>query len=159
MDDSHRSESGFLSPRGWALLAGGYAFACGALVAVLLSDVLRLFVDVAGLPAGFPVPLLAAPALVVGPPCWWRLIERRRAFSYRAGAAYGLLTALCTGGLWTGWFVTVWGVEMLAAGPVLLIVAFTLGFAAVAGLLVGLPLAYARRRVGGAATSAIADAP
>ncbi|ELZ60580.1 MULTISPECIES: hypothetical protein [Halorubrum] len=156
MDDSHRSDSGFRSPRGWALLAGGYAFACGALVAVFLSDVLRLFVDVAGLPSVFPVPLLAAPALVVGPPCWWRLVERREAFSYRAGAAFGLLTALGTGTLWTGWFVAVWGVELLAAGPVLSIVSLTLGFAAVAGLLVGVPLAYVRRRVGGGVPASVA---
>jgi len=149
MDDSRRSASRAPSPRVWALLAGGYAFACGAFVAALLSDVLRLFVDVVGLPSGFPVPLLAAPALVVGPLCWWRLVERRRTFSYRSGATFGLFTALCTGVVWTGWFVTVWGVELLAAGPVLLIVGLTLGFAAVAGLLVGVPLAYVRRRLGG----------
>ncbi|QAU12540.1 hypothetical protein EKH57_07275 [Halorubrum sp. BOL3-1] len=155
MDGSLRSESTLSSPRGWALLAGAYAFACGAFVAVLLSDVLRVFVDVAGL----PVPLLAVPALVTGPICWWRLAERRSAFSYRTGAAYGLLTALCTGGVWTGWFVFVWGTEMLAVGPVLSIVGLTLGFAAVTGLFVGVPLAYARRRIGGKGTATPAGSP
>jgi len=149
MDDSGRPTLESPASRRWALLAGVYAFACGAAVAVLLSDVLRVFVDVAGFPSGFPLPLLAAPALVAGPACWWRVVERRGAVSYRTGAAYGLLTALCTGGFWTLWFVAIWGVEMLAAGPVLLIVGLTLGFAAAAGLLVGVPLAYVRRRVGG----------
>lgn len=157
MDDALLPGSGLSSPRGWALFAGVYAFACGAFVAALLSDVLRVFVDVAGLPSGFPIPLFATPALVAGTLCWWRVVERRRAFGYRSGAAFGLVTALCTGGLWTAWFVVRWGPEMLAAGPVLLIVGLTLAFAAVAGVFIGVPLAYVRRRIGGGSAAATAN--
>ncbi|OYR84242.1 hypothetical protein DJ71_09205, partial [Halorubrum sp. E3] len=60
--------------------------------------------------------------------------------------AFGLLTALLTGAVWTGRFVLVWGPEMLTAGPVPLLVGFVLGAVAVAGVLVGLPITFVRRR-------------
>ncbi|MFW5857182.1 MAG: Gfo/Idh/MocA family protein [Planctomycetota bacterium] len=66
--------------------------------------------------------------------------------TYRRGAAFGLLTALATGALWTARFVDVWEAEMLTAGPVPLLVGLVLGTVAVAGVLVGLPITYARRR-------------
>lgn len=138
-----------LSPsRRWSLLAGLYAFGCATMTAVLLSDVLGLFAEVIGLPAALSMAILASPALVAGAAIWWALVERPASYAYHRGAAFGLLTALVTGAAWTGRFVAVWGVEMLTAGPVPLLVGFTLGATAVAGALVGLPITYARRRSG-----------
>ncbi|MFW6317456.1 MAG: hypothetical protein ACOC06_03200 [Halorubrum sp.] len=146
MDASASSGRRPASSRLWALLAGGYAFGCATLTAFLLSDLLGVFAEVIGLPTAFSMPLLAAPALVVGAGIWWALVERRGVVTYRRGAAFGLLTALATGALWTARFVYVWEVEVLTAGPVPLLVGLVLGTVAVAGVLVGLPITYARRR-------------
>ena len=136
MDDSLGSGAKLSSSRRWVLLAGGYAFGCATLTAFLLSSALGLFAEVIGLPTAFAMPLLAAPALV----------ERSGTVTYRRGAAFGLITALVTGGFWTARFASVWSVEMLTAGPVPLLVGFVLGAVAVAGVLVGLPFAFVRRR-------------
>ncbi|EMA60370.1 hypothetical protein [Halorubrum kocurii] len=146
MVPSLRSEFGPSSPRRWALLAGVYAFGCGAVTARLLSDVLRVFVEVIGLPPSFPVPLLAVPALLVGSGVWWLLVERNAAYTYPAGIAYGALTALVTGLVWTAWFVVVWSVDLLAAGPTPLLVGLVLALTTVAGVLIGPPILFFRRR-------------
>jgi len=146
MDGSLRTEAGLPSSQRWALFAGVYAFGCATLTAFALSDMLGLFAEVIGLPTAFSMPLLATPALVVGAVLWWALVERPVSLTYPRGAAFGLLTALVTGGLWTARFVYVWGPEMLTAGPVPLLVGFVLGMVAVAGVLVGLPITYVRRR-------------
>ncbi|EMA62480.1 hypothetical protein [Halorubrum lipolyticum] len=144
MDGSDPPASG--PSRRWSLYAGAYAFGCGAVTARLLSTVLRVFAEVVGLPASFPVPLLAAPALPVGGGLWWLLVERRGAYTYRAGVAYGALTALATGLCWTAWFLVVWGVDLLVADPTPLIVTLVIGLATVAGALIGPPIAFLRRR-------------
>ncbi|RAW46501.1 hypothetical protein DQW50_03660 [Halorubrum sp. 48-1-W] len=146
MNASLPSGSGLSSPQRWSLLAGGYAFCCATVTAVLLADVLGLFAEVIGLPAVLSIPLLASPALVAGAGFWWMLVERPASYTYPRGAVFGLLTALATGAVWSGRFVAVWGVEMLTAGPVPLLVGFVLGATALAGTLVGLPFAYVRRR-------------
>jgi len=146
MGDSLGSESRRSSPRRWALLAGGYAFGCATLTGFALSSALGLFAEVIGLPAAFATPLLATPALVAGAGVWWALVERPGTVTYLRGAAFGLITALVTGGFWTAQFASVWSVEMLTAGPVPLLVGFVLGAVAVAGVLVGLPFAFVRRR-------------
>lgn len=137
---------GLSAPRRWTLFAGVYAFGCGAITARLLSGLLRVFVEVIGLPASFPVPLLAAPALLVGSGVWWLLVERNAAYTYVIGVAYGLLTAFGTGLLWTAWFVVVWGVDLLAAGPTPLLVGLVLALTTVAGALIGPPILFFRRR-------------
>jgi len=146
MDSSRPSGLGPFTSRQWSLLAGAYAFGCATLTALVLSDVLGLFAEVIGLPTAISLPLLATPALVAGTGVWWALVERRGAVTYVRGAAFGLFTALLTGGVWTARFVSVWSVKMLTAGPVPLLVGFVLGAVAVAGVLVGLPFTYARRR-------------
>jgi high-affinity Fe2+/Pb2+ permease len=130
----------------WSLYAGVYAFGCGAVTAGLLSTVLRVFTEVIGLPASFPVPLLAAPALLVGGGVWWLLVERRAAYTYPAGIAFGALTALLTGLCWTAWFLVVWSVDLLAAGPTPLLVALVIGLTTAAGALIGPPITFLRRR-------------
>lgn len=154
MNGSHRSESGLSSPQRWAALAGVYAFGCATLTAFALSDVLGLFAEVIGLPTALSMPLLATPALVAGAGVWWALVERRGAVTYARGAAFGLLTALITGVVWTVRFVRVWSVEMLTAGPVPLLVGLVLGAVGAAGVLVGLPITYARRRSRGPSDAA-----
>lgn len=144
MSDSLRAESP--PTLRWSLYAGLYAFGCAALTAFLLSDVLGPFAEVIGLPLAAAMPLLGTPALVVGAVVWWALVERRDAPTYPRGAAFGLLTALLTGALWTVRFVSVWSVEMLTAGLVPLLVGVVFGAVAVAGVLVGLPITYVRRR-------------
>ncbi|OYR56260.1 hypothetical protein [Halorubrum halodurans] len=140
------SVSRLSSSQRWSFLAGVYAFGCATLTARLLSGMLGLFAEVIGLPPGVSVAILASPALVAGAGIWWALVERRGAYTYPAGAAFGLLTALATGMAWTVRFVSVWSLEMLTAGPVPLLVGLVLGMTALAGTLVGLPIAYARRR-------------
>ncbi|MFC5279681.1 hypothetical protein ACFPM1_13065 [Halorubrum rubrum] len=146
MDADLSPGSGLSSSRRWSILAGVYAFGCATLTATLLSNVLGVFAEVIGLPAALSMPLLASPALVAGAAIWWAIVERRGAYTYLAGAAFGLLTALATGAAWTVRFVSIWSVEMLAAGPVPLLVGVVLGATALAGTLVGVPFAYVRRR-------------
>ena len=153
MDSSDPSQAGSRasgaearSSRRWSIFAGVYAFACAALTASLLSTVLDVFAEVIGLPTALAVPILATPALVAGTAVWWALVERRGSVTYVRGAAFGLCTALITGGFWTARFASVWSVEMLTAGPVPLLVGFVFGAVAVAGILVGLSFTYARRR-------------
>ncbi|RLM72599.1 hypothetical protein [Halorubrum sp. Atlit-26R] len=150
MDSSPPSATGARSSRRWSLFAGAYAFCCAAFTASLLSTVLDLFGEVIGLPTALVVPILAAPALFAGAIVWWALVERRGTVTYLRGAAFGLLTALVTGILWTARFVSVWSPEMLAAGPVRLLVGFVFAAVAVAGAVVGLPITYVRRRSRGA---------
>jgi hypothetical protein len=150
MDSSTSPAPGVRASRRWSLLAGVYAFACAALTAASLSTVLGLFGEVIGLPTALVVPIIAAPALFAGALVWWALVERRGTVTYLRGAAFGLLTALVTGLLWTARFVSVWSPEMLAADPVRLLVGFVFAAVALAGVVVGLPITYVRRRSRGA---------
>lgn len=131
----------------WSVYAGLYMFVWATATAFLLSDVLGLLADAIGLPAPFAMVILASPALVIGAATWWAVVERRDAYSYRLAGAFGLVTALLTGVVWTVRFVTVWGVEMLVIPIVSLLVLLVLGIAVVAGVVTGLPLMYARRRL------------
>ncbi|QWC19890.1 hypothetical protein [Halorubrum sp. 2020YC2] len=141
--------SGSALSRRWSILAGVHALGCGAVTAGLLSDVLRVFTEVIGLSESFPVPLLAAPALLVGGGLWWAVVERRAAYTYPAAVAYGAFTALGTGLVWTAWFLVVWSVDLLAAGPTPLLVGLVLALTAAAGALIGPPMLFARRRYAG----------
>ena len=150
MDSSPPSAAGARASRRWSLLAGAYAFCCAAFTAATLSTVLDLFGEVIGLPTALVVPILASPALFAGPLAWWALVERRGTVTYLRGAAFGLFTALITGLVWTARFVSVWSPEMLAADPVRLLVGFVFAAVALAGVVVGLPITYVRRRSRGA---------
>lgn len=132
----------------WSIYAGVYLFICGLLLALALSDILGLLADVIGLPAGYWMFVIPGPVLIIGPGLWWGLIEGRRSFGYRYGALFGILTAVLTGLLWTGIFVGVWGLEMLAVPMVSILAALVLGFVALAGLLTGIGFMYGRRRFG-----------
>lgn len=131
------------------MYAGLYTFALGTATSFVLDEILILFGEVIGLPASYSLVVLASPSLLVGAVVWWAVVERRNSYTYLRGGAFGLLTALLTGLLWTLRLVSVWGVEMLTATPVAVLVAFVLGVVSVAGALTGLPLLYARRRLAG----------
>lgn len=131
----------------WSLVAGLYTFVCGTATAFALSDLLMLLASVIGLPTPWALVAFACPTLVVGPVVWWTLVERRGSHTYLLGGTFGLLTALLTGLLWTGRFVQVWGVELAVVPAVSLLVGIVLGVAALAGVLTGLPMMYARRRL------------
>lgn len=145
MDTALHSPSGVSPPMRWSIYAGLYTFVCGTAVAYLLDDVLSVLADVIGLPSGYATVAFASPALVVGAVVWWAVVECRRSYGYLVGGAFGLLTALVTGLLWTVRFVDVWGVEMLVTPVASVLVALVLGSVVVAGFLTGLPLMYARR--------------
>lgn len=147
MDTSLHPASSVSPSIHWSLYAGLYMFICGTVTALLLNDLLGLLGDVIGLPPVFSLVIFASPALVVGTVVWWALVERRTSYTYLVGGTFGLITALLTGLLWTVRFVSVWGVEMLAAEIILVLVGFVLGMITIAGVLTGLPLMYARRRL------------
>ncbi|RDI72229.1 hypothetical protein [Halopelagius longus] len=130
----------------WSAYAGLYTFAFATATALLLDQILSLFAAIVGIPTELWAATFATPTLVVGPVVWWVVVERRESYAYRFGGAFGLLTALLTGLVWTLRFVSVWGVEMVTVGYVPLLVAVLFGVAAVAGTLAGVPLMYARRR-------------
>lgn len=124
-------------------------FVCGTVVAYLLSDLLALPADIIGLPAGYAMAVFASPILVIATTVWWLLVERRAAYTYLIGGVFGLVTASATGLLWTARFVDVWGVEMAAIDIVAYLIALVVGVAVVGGVLAGLPMMYARRRLDG----------
>lgn len=131
----------------WSLAAGLYLFTCGLVTAVVLSDLLVVLGEVIGLPAPYALIVFASPAFLLGAGSWWLLVERQRTYTYPAGAAVGAVTALGTGVLWTIRFVSVWGVEMAVVPIVTFLIVFVIGITGLAGILTGLPLMYARRRL------------
>jgi hypothetical protein len=122
-------------------------FVCAVLVALLLSDVLSLLADGLGLPTEYWMVILASPAFAIGTVVWWVAIERRNSQSYLLCGAFGLATAVFTGLLWTAQFVRFWGVEMAEVPAVGFLIALVLGITAIAGVVLALPLMYARRRL------------
>ncbi|MFB6152743.1 MAG: hypothetical protein ABEJ27_00680 [Halodesulfurarchaeum sp.] len=122
-------------------------FIWGIVVAFLLSDMLGLLADVIGLPTGYWMIVFASPAFAFGAVSWWIVIERRESYTYFLGGAFGLLTALLTGLLWTAQFIRVWGVEMTRIPIIGFLIVFVLVVATIAGVLTALPLMYARRRL------------
>jgi hypothetical protein len=142
-------------PRRWSTDTGLYAFGCGTATALVLSDVLRLLADVIDPPARYAMVVLATPALLIAPVVWWAPVERRGSRTYLRGVAVGVLTALGTALVRTARFVSVWRVEMTAVPMVGALVLLVIGLVAVAGLLTGVPLMYARRRLDGGPAAAV----
>jgi lipopolysaccharide export LptBFGC system permease protein LptF len=147
MGTNHAFTYSMDSSRKWSLSAGLYMFICGTVVALLLSDMLSLLADVIGLPPEYWMLILASPAFAIGAGVWWAMIERHGAYTYLRGSTFGFVTALLTGGLWTGQFIRVWGFEMAEIPIIAFIIAFVLGVVAIAGVLTAIPLMYARRRL------------
>lgn len=122
-------------------------FICGVVVTLILSDLLSLLADVIGLSTGYWMVIVASPAFAIGAVVWWATVERRQSYSYLVGGAFGLVTALLTGLLWTAQFIRFWGVEMAEIPIIGFLILLVLGLTAIAGVAVALPLMYARRRL------------
>lgn len=122
-------------------------FVCGTAVALLLSDMLVLLVDVIGLSTEYWMVILASPAFAIGAVVWWTTVERRDSYTYILGGAFGLITALLTGLLWTVQFLRSWGFEMAKIPIITFLIVFVLGFTAIAGAITAIPLMYTRRRL------------
>lgn len=135
----------------WSLVAGGYAFLCGAVLMAGTQPVAGALAGILGIETGYPALLMAGPAAVLGAGVWWTVVERRRTYSYRRGALFGGITALATVAAWVLRSLEIWGFELVATGW--FVIAWLLATTAVAGLLVGVPLMYARRRQIGVATA------
>lgn len=131
----------------WSLSAGLYAFACATVIALVFSDVLSLAAAALGLPRTLWAVAVAAPAFAIGAVVWWGAIERRGSYTYLGGGAFGLLAALLTAAVWTVQFVRIWGPEVAEVPMIRVLVGFVVGLTAVAGVAVGVPLMYVRRRV------------
>jgi uncharacterized protein YacL len=122
-------------------------FICGIVVALLLSDMLSLLADMIGRSSGAWMVIFASPAFVFGAVAWWTVIERRDSYTYLLAGAFGLITALLTGLLWTAQFIRFWGFEMAEIPIIAFFIVFVLGVTAIAGILTAIPLMYARRRL------------
>lgn len=149
MNTAHPSSSSADPSIKWSIYAGLYMFVCGTVAAFLLSDMLTLLADVIGLSTDYWMIILASPALAIGSVVWWIAVERRDSYTYLLGGAFGLVTALLTGFLWTVQFIIFWGFEMAAIPIITVLILFVLGFTATAGVITSIPLMYARRRLNG----------
>lgn len=117
--------------RHWAALAGGWAYLLSVgLLSVVLGPVARVLGQLLELPGGASAVLVALPVGVVGAAAWFGLVEMRTSYTYRAGAAYGLVTAVGAVLVWLGLLGLLFGPAVLLGWPVALFV-----------LVVSLPLA------------------
>ncbi|WP_312907056.1 hypothetical protein [Natronosalvus caseinilyticus] len=123
-------------------------FVCGTATALVLSDMLSLLSDVIGISTDYWMVVLASPAFAIGTIVWWTTVERRDSYTYLWGGAFGLITALLMGFLWTVQFIVFWGFEMASIPIISFLILFVLGTVAIAGSLAGIVLMYARRRLG-----------
>lgn len=129
----------------WSVAAGGYAFLIGTILLATIQPTSETLLNILGVRTGYSMFLMAAPATFVGAVVWWAVVEWRGAYSYPRGALFGGLTALTTVATWVLKFLEVWGFELVATGWFL--VAFVLAVTGVGGLVSGVPLMYARRRL------------
>lgn len=134
----------------WSIAAGGYAFLCGTVLMASLHPITGTLAGLFGVEFGRPSLLLASPATLLGATVWWAVVERRGTYSYLRGALFGGLTAVATVVAWVLRSLQVWGLELVATGW--FVVAWMLAMTAVAGLVAGVPLVYARRRLTGGRT-------
>lgn len=147
MDASRAPVSAVGSSGKWSLCAGVYMFVCGVATTLLLSDVLVLLADAIGLTTRYWMIVLASPAFAIGAVVWWTTIERRGSYTYPLGGAFGVITTLLAGLLWTAQFIRFWGFEMIGVPMIAFLTVFVLGSVATVGVLTALPLMYARRRL------------
>lgn len=137
--------STFSPPVKWSMYAGVYAFLCSIVLLLLLSPVTNTLVQILGLSTGFSAFLLAGPVAVLGTVVWWAVVERRKKYAYRFGAAYGLLTVLATVLFWVLVFSVVWGLRLVLTGWFLIV--FVLVVSTPVGFITGLTGMFARRRL------------
>ena len=140
------SVSGSHSAIKWSSYVGVYAFICSTATLAILYPISNTLGKLLGFPAVLSEVLLAVPVTVIGAAVWWALAERREAYSYRIGAATGVLTALSTVLFWVLVYSVIWGSLAVLAGGVL--IAFVLAVVVPVATLVGVTGMYIRRRLG-----------
>jgi hypothetical protein len=141
-----RSATATAGPTAWSLATGAYLFCCAVLALGSLGPVTRTLAPVLGVPAGPVAVVFAAPAPVLGATAWWLLVERRGTYGYLRGVASGVAAAVGTVACWVLVGGVIWGPRLVVTGAVL--VGVVLVVAAPAGAIAGVPLVYARRRLG-----------
>lgn len=127
------------------MYAGVYAYVCCVLLVQLLRPAADMLAPLVGIQPGYSLLFLGVPAVIIAPFVWWTLVERRGRYIYPVGMTFGLLFVLITLVFWVLVFAGVWGVAVILAGNVVL--AFVTVLAVPFGIVAGLPLMYARRRV------------
>ena len=138
--------SGSHSAIKWSLYVGVYAFICSTATLLILYPVSNTLGKLLGFPAVLSEILLTVPVTVIGAAVWWALAERREAYSYRIGAATGVLTALSTVLFWVLVYSVIWGSLAVLAGGVLIV--FVLAVVVPVATLVGVTGMYIRRQLG-----------
>lgn len=152
MDTTGPRSTSALSPSlKWSLSVGVYTFVCATVLLLGLSQVAAVVADLLVLPSDSVV-WLAGPVPVFGSLLWWRLVERGGADTYRRGAAVGLLTALLTAVFWVLRAGLVWGPEGIVAGWPLVVAMLVPTIPA--GIVTGITVMYARRRLAGTRSTA-----
>ena len=129
----------------WSIVAGCYAFLCGAALMGSLDPIHHTMAGILGVETGYPALVLASPAALLGAAAWWAVVERAGPESYLRGALFGGLTAVATVTAWVLRALSVWGFELVASGW--FVIAWMLAMTAVAGVVSGLPLVVVRRRL------------
>jgi hypothetical protein len=86
---------------------------------VILSPVSDVLSETLGVPARFSQLAMAVLTGVLGGIIWWLAVERRRSYGYVAGTLAGVSAAVSTVGFWLLVFASVWGVELVLTGSVL----------------------------------------
>ena len=140
------SVSGSYSAIKWSSYVGVYAFICSTVTLLILSPISNTLGKLLGFPAVLSEVLLAVPVTVIGAAVWWALAERREAYSYRIGAATGVLMALSTALFWILVYSAIWGPLAVLSGKVLIV--FVLAVVVPVATLVGVTGMYMRRRLG-----------
>lgn len=135
------------SRRRWSLVAGGWAFLLSVgLLSVFLGPVARVIGELLGRSAGVSGVFVAVPVGVVGAAVWFSFVEERASYTYRAGAVYGLVTAVGSVLVWLILLVIVFGPVALLGWTVAL---FVLAVSLPLALAAGLTTMAARRRLRG----------
>lgn len=137
----------------WSMYAGAYAFLCGALLLLPLGFVANALVMILPLPNVATAVVVPGSSALVGAAVWWVVVERREAYTYLFGGLVGLVTVLATVLFWMVVIAVVWGLWSLQIAGTGLVILFVLAVATPVGVVAGMPIMYARRRLGTAPRS------
>jgi hypothetical protein len=138
--------SGSHSAVKWSSYVGVYIFLCSTATLLILGPISNTLGKLLGFPAVLSELLLAVPVSLIGAAVWWALTERREAYSYRIGAATGVVTALATVLFWVFVYSIIWGSLVVLAGGVL--IGFVLAVVAPVAVVIGVTAMYVRRELG-----------
>lgn len=128
----------------WTATAGVAAFLWSAAVLAVLYPLSTTLATLLALPIDLPAVVFSVPVPALGAVAWWTIVERPGEHTYFRGTVFGVATALSTVAVWVLAFAVVWGPRVVLVGGVL--VAFVLAVALPPAAVLGVAMAYARRR-------------